>query len=633
MALFTPALGKGEEYAAAAIRGAPSETAQEAMHRVIDSMVADHAKGYPNGLNPEDAATYRKIVDQRFVATEGRTHARVPMKQDLLVLRQIAREKGLDALRTYVQNANTSTDPKWGLFGEVQMQPEQKEELLKSIDMVDRKLQDSSTNMTRGQVVQDSSTRVQNIMDKLGAQQVENSMAPTGTGTWGRLIKGKMHVVYEGGDPLDDQAQADSVHSDMEDLVPTSVSDLLGWNNNPGIYAANQAVNDANLKWSSAITMAGREQALSDWERAANDLTEAYTQAVADTGHEYTNTMLGRRDEIAAKLAKSTQQAREAIASAQAKRVNAPKRIEFVPWDQPGQTHEPTATEGAGGKMEAVARSQRGRLSLYGYTPEEAAAKLKELGIVGDLEDSAPAGVIFRSTRRVGDITPLHPDYVRGEAPPPTMKYLMTHGFTDTGASPLDKFKLITSSGGLMSIQDRTQRGIQPLNLNEHHSSSPVGDTLSGVDHVVFCAMNSGGTCGSGSEIRIGLRPETTMRRDILTSDTDYGGGNDRYPNYKAYLEDLERRAGQEVGKTTLWTPLSPEARQIHLDNKADYPGTAEFNVAHQVRVEDMEFVACKDRSTADGVQAHLDALLKAGIVTRIPRVITSDEWEKNVNL
>jgi hypothetical protein len=222
------------------------------------------------------------------------------------------------------------------------------------------------------------------------------------------------------------------------------------------------------------------------------------------------------------------------------------------------------------------------------------------------------------------------------------MPFLITHGLTSDTSDPVAAVKNITNSGGLASIADRFSRNIQAS------GSSKAGDVGSGIDHVVFCAMDSGGTCGAGSPVRIGMRPDTAMRRDVLVAPRDYGGGADRFSKYKNYRDSLEARAGLEVGKSSIHSPLDPKSRQRQLDNyntgitkgfnslgdeAQEWAGNAEYNMAHQVRVEDMQVIACRDQPMATEVQKHLDLLLQNGVVSRIPKVVTQDEWKQHVML
>jgi hypothetical protein len=306
------------------------------------------------------------------------------------------------------------------------------------------------------------------------------------------------------------------------------------------------------------------------------------------------------------------------------------KRIEYVPWKQGIKD----SVNGPG------YRSMKGTLRVRGYTPEEATAKLKELGIVGDLETHIPGQAIFRSLRRVGDVAPLHSAYVRGEASPPDMPFLITHGLTDKIVSNnVAAFNAICDSGGLMSIADRFKRNIPTS------TSSKAGDIGSGIDHVVFCGMDSGSNCGG--PFKIGMRPDVAMRRDAVISPLDFGGGTDRYGKYKAFRDSMEAETGKEVGSESLYRPLDPAARQLELDkfelgrtkgfgsiaDAHSWNGGAEFNLAHQIRVEDMQVVAASDQPSADKIQKHLDMLLKTGVVSRIPQVILANDWARHVIL
>jgi hypothetical protein len=297
------------------------------------------------------------------------------------------------------------------------------------------------------------------------------------------------------------------------------------------------------------------------------------------------------------------------------------KSIEYVPWKQNEGTR--------------VARSDRGRLTVNGYTPQEAAEKLKALGIVGDLEPQTPAQQIFRSDRRTGNVMPLHSAYVRGDAQPPSTDRLTVHGMTDKGASVSTKFEQIIRTGGILPISERFKRGIYA------QGSSVAGDVGSGIDNVAFQFHGGGGICGSNSPLKILVKPDVMMRRDVALSNKDFGGGEDRYSRYKKYRDWIETQAGLEVGKdgkTSLYDPLDPAARQVHLDNVRDafasgyggapmaadsaYDKSAEFNVAGGIHPNDIAAIYVAGNAERDRVQQVLDAAYDQGLIDHKPPLL-----------
>jgi hypothetical protein len=297
------------------------------------------------------------------------------------------------------------------------------------------------------------------------------------------------------------------------------------------------------------------------------------------------------------------------------------KSIEYVPWKQDEGTR--------------VARSDRGRLTVNGYTPQEAAEKLKALGIVGDLEPQTPAQQIFRSDRRTGNVMPLHSAYVRGDAQPPSTDRLTVHGMTDKGASVSTKFEQIIRTGGILPISERFKRGIYA------QGSSVAGDVGSGIDNVAFQFHGGGGICGSNSPLKILVKPDVMMRRDVALSNKDFGGGEDRYSRYKKYRDWIETQAGLEVGKdgkTSLYDPLDPAARQVHLDNVRDafasgyggapmaadsaYDKSAEFNVAGGIHPNDIAAIYVAGNAERDRVQQVLDAAYDQGLIDHKPPLL-----------
>jgi len=285
------------------------------------------------------------------------------------------------------------------------------------------------------------------------------------------------------------------------------------------------------------------------------------------------------------------------------------RRIEYVLY--------PQGTEGA-------PRNQRGRLTLEGYTPEEAISRLRELGIMGPLESQVPFTAIMRSSRRDGVVQPLERAYVRREASVPEAPFLLTHGLTGRNQDVIAAFERIASGGGLLSIAERFKHGIRVT------SSSPAGDIRSGIDHVVFCAHDGGGTCGSGSKIRIGLRFDTLMRRDVVLSERDYGGMGSRYSHYLKYKKGLQAKVGEPASKN-LYDRYSPAVRQAHLNGVAKSPGSAEYNLGGAVSVEDMAVIGVDNELMQTQVTALLDRLLREGRITRAPVVVLKTEFNRRV--
>jgi hypothetical protein len=283
------------------------------------------------------------------------------------------------------------------------------------------------------------------------------------------------------------------------------------------------------------------------------------------------------------------------------------KRIEYVPHAQ-GARGAPT--------------SQRGRLTVEGFSPKEATQRLQELGVVGELEPEVPFTSVMRSERRDGLIIPLHPDYLRGDAPPPRSKYLLTHGITSGGYGADSKtvaiVKSVLQGGGLHSIAERFKRGIKV------RSSSPAGDIRSGIDHIVFCSLDSGSTCGANSSVKIALKPEAMMRRDVVLAPRDFGGMGSRYEHYKKYANTLRQKAGAPTA--SLYQPLPPSARQLHLNSKAKSPGSSEFNIGGSIPVEDMAVIGVTSADLAAAVNKILDELMAEGKIAERPQVVIGNQ-------
>lgn len=271
----------------------------------------------------------------------------------------------------------------------------------------------------------------------------------------------------------------------------------------------------------------------------------------------------------------------------------------------------------ASGTSGGAPTSQRGRFILRGYTPEEAHMKLQELGLVGNLEPEVPFKSVLRGTRRHGALTPMLPAYVRGEAELPKAPAKITHGATASGGISIDSLNAILDSGGLLSIAERHRVGIKV------HTTSPAGDIRSGIDHAVFCTLNGGGACGSGSKIKFIMKPSAFLRRDIVLAPQDFGGSETRYAAYKSYLNKLQTEVGE--AKTNIYEPISPAVRQRHL-NSVNASNSNEFNLGPSVPIEDMEAIVVPEESV-DQINQKLDAMLKNGQIVSRPRIISGGEY------
>jgi hypothetical protein len=265
--------------------------------------------------------------------------------------------------------------------------------------------------------------------------------------------------------------------------------------------------------------------------------------------------------------------------------------------------------------------NQRGRLTVEGLSPEEAIARLQALGVVGALEEQVPFESLMRSKRREGLVMPLHRDYITGDAPLPRIHHLLTHGLT--GGFDEHKLRSILKGGGLHSIAERFRRGIKAS------TASPAGDIRSGIDHVVFIAHDSGSTVGSGAAVRVALKPEAMLRRNVVMAPRDFGGMDTRYQSYKDYLNGLQRRAKEP--ETNLYSPVSPKVRQYHLNAKKNTPGSAEFNISGSIPIEDMAFIGVSSQNM-DTVNKILDEALAEGIITSKPEVVDQSTFHQRTN-
>jgi len=281
------------------------------------------------------------------------------------------------------------------------------------------------------------------------------------------------------------------------------------------------------------------------------------------------------------------------------------KRIEYVPHDSTYSGQAPT--------------SQRGRLTLTGYTPAEAAMRLRELGVIGDLEPEVPFQSVMRSRRRVGMPVPIHDEYVRGEAEFPKTDGRLVHGLTGGGA---DAFISILDTGSLLSIEQRYHAGI----LQKIKTASPSGDIRSGIDHAVFVGYGAHSACGSSSSYKFVLKPSAFLARDVVFAPSDFGSADSRYNSYKNYKNKLQSSVDED--KSNLYEPNSAAVRQAHIDYIAK--GTsAEYNVGPAVALEDVEFITVPPGDVS-AVRKKLQDMLSAGKLASIPTVLAAGSSEAN---
>jgi hypothetical protein len=452
-------------------------------------------------------------------------------------------------------------------------------------------------------------TDANEVNDDQSSAAQRTRLGLSNNGSWGFLSQGKKIVIPTGGVPLDDREQLleyRRAFSNMGDdgkfngLSTSDMPHISGLSYNVSYDEASQV----RQQYEDAHTIAEKRQAVAAFSKLADKLDKSdSTTPVAQAWAKRANRALNEA-ELARKDAPG----------------NPARRIEYTPQSQ--STDIKSISTGDSNKRSIIPRNQRGRLSLVGYTPQEAAERLRELGVVGDLEPQFPADQIFRGPRRAGIVSPLLSDYVRGDAPVPTTRWLQTHGLTADGG--VKAFEKILRSGGMMGIQERQNRHIPT------QTTSQIGDIGSGIDHVTFNTLGSGGAVG-GNAIRVVLKPHNLIRRDVMMSNRDFGPGEDRASKYKRYRDELEAQAGMAVGKTTLFDPAAPAARQAHLDNMdasaGEFgPGSSdEYNVAGQISADDIHTVILGNPALVDQVKEMFAQLKAEGIITRIPAVTTSD--------
>lgn len=279
------------------------------------------------------------------------------------------------------------------------------------------------------------------------------------------------------------------------------------------------------------------------------------------------------------------------------------KRVEYVPHEQAGDLKPDSQNLTTGAPT-----SQRGQIRLYGYTPEEAIEQLKELGIVHELEPEVPFDSIMRSDRRYGRVAPLHPAYVRGDADPPKISKAITHGITG-GAADLEN---VLRVGALLPISERIR-----FNLKAKSKTSPAGDVRSGIDGGIFASIGQ----SHWGQIKFVFKDDVYMRRDIIVSPRDYGAGPSRYKSYYSHANKLRLAAGDDANQS-LYEPLSPAARQVHINQHAS-GGSNEFNPVPGVALEDIATIVVPSEADREKAQNILNSLVQEGFVTEVPAVVT----------
>lgn len=272
--------------------------------------------------------------------------------------------------------------------------------------------------------------------------------------------------------------------------------------------------------------------------------------------------------------------------------------IEYVPHKQ------------AAGNAGGAPTSQRGRVSLYGYTPEQAEQMLQQLGAVADLEPSVPYEIVMRGPRKHGLIAPILPAYIRGEGDLPSTPARITHGVT--GGAALES---ILNTGGLLSIEQRYRAGF----LEKLQTTSASGDIRSGIDHAVFCTIGLGGACGGGASVKIVMKPNAFLRRDIALAPNDYGASETRYAAYRAYLNGIQGMVGEAT--TNIYEPISPAVRQHHLDNVST-GASNEYNLGPTVPIEDIEAIGVPLEDVAQ-FDKLLDDMLASGEIASRPKILS----------
>lgn len=279
------------------------------------------------------------------------------------------------------------------------------------------------------------------------------------------------------------------------------------------------------------------------------------------------------------------------------------KRIEFVPHTMDRQQAN---------------ASQRGRLTFIGYTPEEASAKAKDLGLVHDVEEHVPFRSIMRGRRRFGQVAPLHSDYVSGQAPLPTIPSAIVHGM-DSGA-----LKTVFESGGLMPIAERYKLGISLAG-----STIARNDIAAGVDFYVFAAM--GTTASAYGDANVVYKDSAFLRRDVLITDRVFsasGGGDGRYPSYRNYHNRHRKAVGIKDANQSAYAIMEPEARQSHINERYSVARSASNLSASNnewdlrgMPIEDMATVYVPNSTKERELNQILDHMVAQGRISERPDV------------
>jgi hypothetical protein len=293
------------------------------------------------------------------------------------------------------------------------------------------------------------------------------------------------------------------------------------------------------------------------------------------------------------------------------------KRIEYVPHF----TNQPDSLKGG------APTNQRGRLTLVGYTPAEAVEKLKELGVVHDLEPEVPFKSIMRSNRRYGNVLPMHSDYVSGEFELPTVAAAISHGITTgmwgVGTGGDNRLLQVIRSGGLLSTSERYRQGISV------NTTTPAGDIRSGVDHVLFGCMGK----SHYGDVKVVYKDSAYLRRDVLLTNRDFGPQVTRYPSYRKYHNSIRKDASakgyEESINTNPYEPLSPRARQAHINsitNKNSVGSLSasnnEWNIGPSVPVEDWAHVLVPNVAAKTETDELFDRLMREGRIAERPEVL-----------
>lgn len=298
--------------------------------------------------------------------------------------------------------------------------------------------------------------------------------------------------------------------------------------------------------------------------------------------------------------------------------VTKEQRVEYVEYSQVGDL-EPDGQ----GLTTGAPTSQRGQIRLIGYSPGQAIRKLKELGIIHDIEDTIPRDQLMHGRGAseiqktgvgivpIGEYTPILPEYIRGEAPLPEPRQAISHGIT--GGNVLS---IIAKDGALLSISERIRLGTA---TSTNSGSSPKGDVRSGIDGSIFALL---GLSGWGDS-KIIFDDTMYLRRDIILSERDYGGNTSRYMSYRNWHNRMRSEAFEE-GRDSLYDPLSAGARSAHIVGQWD--SSAEWNPQFEVSVENWRAVRVNSPQERDRIVTLFQDMYNAGLISRIPLVYVNHE-------